>query len=370
MMITFQRAVLVFAVLCPALARGQQRSCNVLSRGAIGRHGVDDTAALERVLDDTDCDEIVLPAGRTFSASALFVRRSDVTLTLGINATLAGMPAVFRELRPDCRTEAGLEFNWTNWCSLLRVTSQRNFTLRGAGTIAPGGVGGVTPDFYSALHVQSTAGVRLGDGLRVHCTAWWWCTAMHNATGVIVAGAHIDGGTGRDGLDLVNCRRVLVEDSRIEGSDDALCFKTISNDGLGRFPSRDVLVRRCTIGSTWDNAIQFGSASEVDMTNFTVEDVVLTTGRKAGIGIVSMDGAHISGLSFRNVTIDSADVATPLFMKIGNRANCEDGKGTCWRPGSIQWRSYDHECRDYGCSAAVGKAITTAVLHGQSPPES
>ena len=40
------------------------------------------------------------------------------------------------------------------------------------------------------------------------------------------------GSHGRDGLDLVNCRNVLIEQSRIEGSDDALCFKTIGNDGV------------------------------------------------------------------------------------------------------------------------------------------
>eukprot|EP00936_MAST-01D_sp_MAST-1D-sp1_P002361 g2361.t1 len=329
-----QRAVLALYAVIGCLAHSRT-TCDVSTRGAIGRLGVDDTAALQRVLDDINCEEIVLPADRTFSATALFVRRSDITLTFGNNAKLTGMPAAFREQRPDCRTEAGLEFNWTNWCSLLRVTSTRNFTLRGNGTIAPGGVGGSTPDFYSALHVQSTTGVQLSGGLRIHCTAWWWCTAMHNATNVNVMGVYIDGSTGRDGLDLVNCRRVMVEDSRIEGSDDALCFKTITNDGLDRFPSHDVLVRRSAIGSTWDNAIQFGSASEIDMTNFTIEDVVLTSGRKAGIGIVSMDGARISRLSFRNVTIDSTNVATPLFMKIGNRVDCEDGKGTCWKPGAI-----------------------------------
>ena len=296
----------------------------------------DDTAALQRVLDDPSCSEVLLPAGSAFAASVLWVRRSDVTLTIEANATLAGLPAAFRAARPDCATEAGLEFNWTNWCALLRVTAAANFTLRGGGTLAPGGVGGAAPDFYSALHVRSTAAVSLS-GVRVHCTAWWWCAVLHNATDVHVhGGLHVDGSAGRDGLDCVNCRRVLIEDAAIEGSDDALCFKSIKNGGLEHFPSRDVLVRRCTISSTWDNAVQFGSATEVDMANFTFEDVVLgPTARKAAVSLISMDGANISGVAFRNVTVGGADVATPLFVKLGNRAACEDGKGTCGRPGSI-----------------------------------
>ena len=74
--------------------------------------------------------------------------------------------------------------------------------------------------------------------------------------------------------------------------------------------------------------IQFGSATEVDITNYTFVNVVLTAARKAAISIVSMDGANISNIKFENISIQSPDIATPLYVKIGNRAACEDGKGT------------------------------------------
>jgi hypothetical protein len=308
--------------------------CDVRDHGAQGG-GADDTTPLQAVLDDPGCDEILIPAGHSFAASALFVRRSHVTLTIESNATLAGLPSVFVHDRPECGTEAGLEFNWSNWCALLRVQSATNFTLRGAGTLEPGGVGGATPNFYSALHVRSTSGVFLGAGLRIHCTAWWWCTALHNASYVAISKLFVDGLNGRDGMDLVNCRHVRIEDSRVEGSDDALCFKTISNDGLVHFPSHNVTVVRSTIASQWCNAIQFGSATEVNMSDFSFVDVRITMARKAAIGILSMDGAHISDIHFTDVTIDGSEIATPLYVKMGNRVLCEDGKGTCWRPGSI-----------------------------------
>ena len=325
--------LLVCLFLCAGSAAA--RTCRAVEQQS-GATVADDSARLQHVLDDPSCSEVLLPSGSAFAASVLWVRRSNVTLTIEANATLSGLPAIFRAARPDCATEAGLEFNWTNWCALLRVIAASNFSLRGGGTLAPGGVGGATPDFYSALHVRSTAAVSLA-GVRIHCTAWWWCTVLHNATDVHVhGGLHVDGGAGRDGLDCVNCRRVLVEDAITEGSDDALCFKSISHDGLGAFPARDVLVRNCTISSTWDNAVQFGSATEVDMSNFTFENVRLgPVARKAAISLISMDGANITGVTFRNVTVGGTDVATPLFVKLGNRAACEDGKGTCGRPGSI-----------------------------------
>ena len=127
----------------------------------------------------------------------------------------------------------------------------------------------------------------------------------------------VDGRYGRDGMDLVNCRRVVVEDSRIEGSDDALCFKTISDNGLDMQPAHDVVVRRTNLLSTWCNAIQFGSATEVDMRNFTFSDIEITGAAKAGVGIISMDSANISAISFHNLTIHGQNVATPLFIKLG-----------------------------------------------------
>ena len=324
-------------------------ACDVVSRGARGDGMTDDTRAIQLALDDPTCDEVVFPSGGVFPASVLWVNRSDVTVTIKANATLAGLPDAFKQLRPDCTSEDGLGFDWLHWCALMRVEARANFTLRGAGTLAPGGGGGDDPDFYSALHVSATERVRL-EGVRVHCTAWWWCAAMHNATRVHVSRVFVDGAAGRDGMDLVNCRDVVIEDSRVEGSDDGLCFKTISDGGLAAHPARDVVVRRTALFSTWCNALQFGSATEVDMTNFSFSDLEITSARKAAIGIVTMDGANISALRFERVTIRGRDVATPLFVKIGHRPHGENDLPTKnFAPGSIaDARFVDVRAYDWG----------------------
>jgi hypothetical protein len=166
-----------------------------MTHGGARGDGADDTVALQRTLDDPACSEIILPPGKVFSASVLHVRRSNVALTIAQNATLAGLPAKFRLERPDCSSEepglltqvgpgdprapasglwapsldspkptenspetpdymapgtfgsasattsgeVGLEFNWRQWCALLRVSSEANFSLGGSGTIWPGG---------------------------------------------------------------------------------------------------------------------------------------------------------------------------------------------------------------------------------------
>ena len=57
-------------------------------------------------------------------------------------------------------------------------------------------------------------------------------------------------------------------------------------------------------------------------------------GQKSAIGLTSMDSANISGVVFHNITIHGKAIATPLFLKLGNRAEGEDGKGH-WPVGSI-----------------------------------
>ena len=62
------------------------------------------------------------------------------------------------------------------------------------------------------------------------------------------------------------------------------------------------------------------------MRNFSFEDIVIGSGRKSAIGIVTMDSANITELAFKNITIEGDEIATPLFLKLGNRAEGEDGK--------------------------------------------
>lgn len=345
----FLVAAVVSTLLSGAAGISQARlatvkaACDVRQRGAKGDGKSNDAKHLQAALDDPSCDAIVLTQGHTFLSGGLTVRRSNVTLTIEAGAKLEGKPGSIKQ----CSNEA----DWKGWCSFLTVVSARNFTLRGAGTLEGGGQKG---EHWSTLHVRSTARVRLGDGVRIHCTNSWWCSVMHNASAVHIAKLFIDGSKGRDGIDFVNSRDILIEDSRIEGSDDGLCFKTQADDGLGAWPASNVTVRRCYLSSECCNAIQFGSRTEVDMTGFSFEDIVIGSGRKSAIGVVSMDSANITKLNFRNITIRGSQIATPLFLKLGNRAE-GDIFAPSWGHGSKSKRgSYTATIEGMNTSHKVG----------------
>jgi polygalacturonase len=237
-----------------AFSLANATTCDVTTRGAKGDGFTDDAQSVQSVLDDPSCDEVLFPAGKTFTSGAITLKRSNVVLTIDEGAKLQGAKSGIRE----CDNEK----DWQHWCAFLTVDGGSNITLRGNGTLEGGGKQG---QHWSTLHAKSTAGIVLGDGLRIHCTNSWWCTAFFNCSEVHAYDLFIDGKTGRDGFDLVNCRNVLIEDSRIEGSDDGLCFKTQADQGLGPWKAANVVVRRCYLSSECCNAIQFGSRTEVAM---------------------------------------------------------------------------------------------------------
>ena len=226
-----------------------------MTRGAKGDGLTDDTTAVQHVFDDPTCDHVHFPAGMYLSTN-LFLSRSNVQLSLANGAVLTGSNKTV-----SCN---GDESEWHGVCALLTIgnhnttatTGALNITLWGEGEIEQGG--DRSTGHYSALHFRDLVGVRVGGGLRVHCVQHAWCAQAHNITDLHIADLFIDGFTGRDGFDLINVRDVLVENSRIEGSDDALVFKT-ETPAIAGPHSRNVTVRNCLLASRTCNAIQFGS---------------------------------------------------------------------------------------------------------------
>jgi len=123
----------------------------------------------------------------------------------------------------------------------------------------------------------------------------------------------------RDGINIVNSWNVDIGHSRIEAVDDAIVLK--SDFALGRtFPSHHIHVHDSTILSTANNATQFGSETCGDFSDVRFDHLTITGAGKAGIGIVSMDGSVIDGVTYSDITMTKT--AIPIYLKIGDRHSC------------------------------------------------
>ena len=93
-----------------------------------------------------------------------------------------------------------------------------------------------------------------------------------------------------DGVDFDSCRNVLMEDSKVDAGDDAICLKSGKDEEgrkLGR-PTEHVMVRRCTIG-TGHGGIALGSEMSGGIRDVTVTHCTMN-GTDAGIRVKTTRG--------------------------------------------------------------------------------
>ena len=151
----------------------------------------------------------------------------------------------------------------------------------------------------------------------------------------------------RDGLDLVGVRNVLVQRLRVHsGGDDALALK--SDYSLGRvLPVTNVTVLDSELSSDGCNALNFGSETVGDFTHIRWENIVVKSAGKAGIGIVTMDGAVIRDVVYRNITMTG--VTTPIHLYVGGRQRAPVARVGAIRDVLLEDVTAAH-CKDAGGS--------------------
>ena len=115
-----------------------------------------------------------------------------------------------------------------------------------------------------------------------------------------------------DGIDIVDCRHVLIKDSHIDASDDALCLKSHSSEHL----CEDIEIRNCRARSS-ASAIKFGTVSRGGFKNIRIINNHVYDTYRSAITIASVDGAEIE-----NVLVDSlyaVNTGNAIFLRTGER---------------------------------------------------
>lgn len=162
----------------------------------------------------------------------------------------------------------------------------------------------------------------------------WIAILLNGVDHLAISDFNVQTASDRDGIDIINTQNVTVSDTIIDSVDDSLVFK--SDFALGKtYPNQNVTVTDVTASSN-NNAFQFGSETCGNFTNYSFSHLTIDAAGKAGLGIVSMDGAHITNVKYDDVAMK--DAATPIFIKIGDRGRCPGTPG----PGSISGITFDN----------------------------
>jgi hypothetical protein len=302
---------------------------NVRDYGAAGDGVTNDTPAVNAAIvaaSATGSGVVRFPAG-TYLAGGSIHLLSNVTLQVDTGATVLGDYTGYDAPEPN-PNDAYQDFGHSHFHdAMIWGDNLKNIGFTGGGVIDGGGrlaLDAVTPgQADKIISLTRCDGLTVGGGLTLRRGGHF---AMLTNDCVNVTSDHltIDTATDRDGWDVISTRNVAITNITVSSNDDALAFK--SDWALGAtLPSGNVSVTNAHLSAVCCNALMFGSETCGDFTNYHFTNITITGAGKSGLGMVSMDGAHISHVFYTNVTMSNTD--TPLTEKIGTRRRCGNSPG-------------------------------------------
>ncbi len=301
---------------------------NVKSFGATGNGSTNDTPAINKAIaaaNKAGGGIVEVPSG-TFKAGGSIHMMSNVTIQLDSGSTLAGAGSGYDapEANPNDKFQ---DFGHSHFHdAMIWGDKLTNIGFTGSGTIDGGGHF-ITGNPKSGQADKLISLTRC-DGLTLNgitLKRGGHFAILTNDCGNITSD-HLTIATAsdRDGWNVINAQHVHITNITDASNDDALVFK--SDWALGQtLNNGDVTVTGAHLSAQCCNALMFGSETCGNFTNYTFTDITITHAGKSGLGMVSMDGANISNVTYNNVTMSGT--ASPIMAKIGSRLRC-GGKPT------------------------------------------
>jgi hypothetical protein len=330
------------ATAAPTHAAGEssvRRVFDVRSYGALGNGVHDDAPAVNRAIaaaNRAGGGVVELPPG-TYLAGGSIHMLSNVTLRLQAGSKLQGGEYGYDP--PEPNPYAAYEDTGHSHFhdAVIWGEDVSNIGFVGAGTIDGGG------HLLTGQPISGRAdkliSLAVCDGLTISGITiergGHFAILINDCKDVRSNGLKILTAEDRDGWDIDNSRAVHITDLVDHAYDDALAFK--SEWALGAtLPSGDVTVTNAHLSSVCCNALMFGSETCGDFTNYRFSRIAITGAGKSGLGMVSMDGGHISDVEYSDIAMSG--VAGPIMEKIGRRRSCGGDPGV----GSITDIRYEN----------------------------
>jgi polygalacturonase len=260
-----------------------------------------------------------------------------MTLQIDTDATILGIKSDVEEHYPHHLIETRYPNRMLQDCQrrLIYGNKVKNVTITGGGTI--NGQGDYTPwmhvkelgtekDRPSILAFVASDNIAVSNIKMINPACWTQVYIESNHITIRNIKVHTGNLTpNRDGIDIVDCHSVLIEDCLIQSEDDGICFKSGSVYGCD-----SIVVRRCVLDKLNVNAgncFKLGTDGLGSYTNFEVSDLTMkNAAQNSALVIESMDGAIIDNLTFRNCTIDNCGQA--IFILLADRKRTVAGRKT------------------------------------------
>ncbi|MER6221359.1 glycosyl hydrolase family 28 protein [Streptomyces sp900105755] len=313
---------------------------DVRDYGAKGDGSTNDSPAVDKAITAANSaggGTVRFTAG-TYKSKNTIHMKSHVTLQLDKGATLQGSSADTYDKAESNPYDAYQDYGHSHFHDAMiygdRLTDigfVGQGVIDGAGNLITGNP--KTGEADKIISLTRCDGLRIGDGLTLR-RGGHFAALINGCNDVTSDHLTIDTASDRDGWNVISTTNAAITNATIHANDDALVFK--SDYALGaKLPNGHVRVSGSTLGAKCCNALMFGSETCGDFSDYQFENIRIDGADKSGLGMVSMDGAKISDVHYRDITM--TNVHSPIMEKIGTRKRCGNSPGV----GSISNVTYD-----------------------------
>ncbi len=317
--------------------------------GAVPNGQVLNTVAIQAAIDyaseELKGGTVVFPQGKWLSGSLIL--KSNVTLYLEEGAILLGSvnPDDYQKLEMEGAPIARKAED-NSRLALLLAFNQSNIAVKGRGTIDGRGrelaltidslhhTGEKIDPNYNTwsnrpsetarpkiINFMMCDNVNIAD-VTIRNSACWVQT-YELCTHLTIEGITVESRAfwNNDGINIVDCKNVVVSDCDINSADDGICLKSY----YPGYYNDSILIENCTVRSS-ASAVKFGTASIGGFRNVVINNIRVFDTFRSAIAIESVDGGFIENVTVSNIF--ASNTGNALFIRLGHRYG--------EKPGSIK----------------------------------
>jgi polygalacturonase len=310
---------------------------NVRNYGAVGDGKTNDQIAIQKAIDQ--CKKkggtVLLEKGIFVTGQLVLV--NNMTLHIDSTATILGIQSDLEKDYPHHMLETEYPNRMKDDCQrrLIYGNHVKNVTITGGGTI--NGQGDFSPwmnvkelgtekDRPSIFAFVGAKNIEVSHVTLIKPACWTQVYIECDSVKLFALNVNTGSLTpNRDGIDIVDCHYVSIENCKIQSEDDGICFKSGSEYGC-----KDIVVRNCIVDKLNVNAgncFKLGTDGLGSFMNFNITGLTLKNAfQNSAIAIESMDGAVIDNLTFEDCEITNCGQA--IFILLADRKRTVPGRKT------------------------------------------